>query len=179
MLKKYRSDSIGIFGSSAGGVLSAEAVAWIAREKLPRPGAVAIVCASASGWAGGDSTYTAFRANGEPGWSYGPKFAVSNVPYFAQADMRNPLVAPVWTPSVLALFPPTLVLTATRDFAMSAAVDTDRALERVGVQHELAVWDGLPHYFYADPDLPESREVYERVSRFFKRHLGAGRTGAN
>jgi hypothetical protein len=31
------------------------------------------------------------------------------------------------------------------------------------------------HAFLMDPDLPESKEVYQVVVRFFDRHLGAAR----
>ncbi len=81
--------------------------------------------------------------------------------------MRDPLAAPAWTPTVLARFPPILLRRSTRDFARSAAVDTDRRLDEAGVSHTLAIWDGPPHYFYADPDLPESHAVYAKVAQWF------------
>lgn len=81
----------------------------------------------------------------------------------------------MWTTSVLAHFPPTLLLNSTRDFAFSAAVHTDRKLDEAGVPHELAVWDGLPHYFYADPDLPESQALYAKMARWFDARLATGR----
>ncbi len=176
LLKRYRPEQIGIFGASAGGVLTAEAVAWFQHVSLPRPGAIAIVSASASGWAGGDSSYLAFPAVGAARWGGdGPKRTVADVVYFEHADIRDPLVAPVWTPAVLAQFPPTLQLTSTRDFALSAAVHTDRKLDEAGVPHELAIWDGLPHYFYADPNLPESQAVYAKLAKWFGNRLAADR----
>ncbi|HEV2284592.1 MAG TPA: hypothetical protein VGR80_01005, partial [Steroidobacteraceae bacterium] len=48
------------------------------------------------------------------------------------------------------------------------------ALTDAGVEAELHVWDGLWHAFFFDPDLPESRQVYRVVVRFFDRHLGRG-----
>ena len=174
LLKRYRPAEIGIFGGSAGGVLTAEAIAWFQHVGLPRPGAIAILSASASGWAGGDSSYLAFPAVGATRWGGdGPRRTVADAAYFAGADVRDPLVAPVWTPAVLRRFPPTLLVTSTRDFALSAAIHTDRALDAAGVPHELALWDGLPHYFYADPDLPESRAAYAKVTGWFAAHLGA------
>lgn len=174
LLKHYRPGQIGIFGASAGGVLTAEAVAWFQHAGLPRPGAIAILSASASGWAGGDSSYLAFPEVGAERWGGdGPKRTVADVVYFEHADMHDPLVAPVWTRSVLAKFPPTLQLTSTRDFALSAAVHTDRRLDEAGVPHELAIWDGLPHYFYADPDLPESQAVYAKLAHWFSERLEA------
>lgn len=176
LLKDHRPQDIGIFGGSAGGLLTAEALAWLQHVGLPRPGAVAIAFAGAGGWLGGDSNYLSFPSLGQERWGGdGPHRAVSGAVYLEHADMRDPLVAPVWTAAVLAKFPPTLLVTASRDFAMSSATNTARALDAVGVPHELAVWDGLSHYFYNAPDWPESREVYAKISRWFGDRLGRQR----
>jgi acetyl esterase/lipase len=74
--------------------------------------------------------------------------------------------------AVLAAFPPTLVITGSRDFEMSAATYTHRRLLAAGVAAELIVWDGLGHGFFYDVDLPESRECFDSVSRFFQARLG-------
>ena len=57
LLKTYRPENIGIYGCSAGGTLTAQAVAWLQHRNLPRPGAVGIFCSGAmpSYWFGGDS----------------------------------------------------------------------------------------------------------------------------
>jgi alpha-beta hydrolase superfamily lysophospholipase len=39
------------------------------------------------------------------------------------------------------------------------------------VDAELHVWDGMQHFFFADVDLPESREAYQVMVDFFARHL--------
>ncbi len=176
LLKTHRPQDIGIFGGSAGGLLTAEALAWFQHVGLPRPGAAVIAFAGANGWLGGDSNYLSFASLGQDRWGGdGPHRAVGGAIYLEHADMRDPLVAPVWTPAVLAKFPPTLIVTASRDFAMSSATNTARALDAVGVPHELAVWDGLSHYFYNNPDWPESREVYAKISRWFDDRLGSKR----
>ena len=64
LLKTYRAENIGIFGCSAGGMLTAMAVAWFQQHGLPRPGAVGIFCAGAGSPKGistfeGDAAYTA------------------------------------------------------------------------------------------------------------------------
>lgn len=46
LLKTYRPKNIGIYGCSAGGMLSAQAVAWFQKAGLPRPGAIGVFCAS-------------------------------------------------------------------------------------------------------------------------------------
>ncbi|MET0366158.1 MAG: alpha/beta hydrolase fold domain-containing protein, partial [Sphingobium sp.] len=47
LLKTHKPEDIGIFGCSAGGMLTAEALAWFDKEKLPFPKAIGIFCATA------------------------------------------------------------------------------------------------------------------------------------
>jgi epsilon-lactone hydrolase len=101
---------------------------------------------------------------------------VDSMPYLSKADLRDPLVSPGLSPTVLAKFPPTLLVTGTRAYDMSAAVQTQRELTKVGVEAELHLWDGLGHCFFLDEDLPESKEAYEVIAKFFDGHLGRNTT---
>ena len=62
LLKTYRPENIGIYGCSAGGMLTAMSVAWFQRHELPRPGAIGLLCSGAAsvdgGAFGGDASYT-------------------------------------------------------------------------------------------------------------------------
>ncbi len=178
LLNSYEPRNIGIYGCSAGGLLTAETVAWIEKAGLPSPGAVGIFCASAGGWSEGDSGYLALPLMGVTAKSGQPDNlrhpSVSDVAYFSDADFNDPLVAPIRQASVLARFPPTLVLTSTRDIAASSAVNTHTQLVRLGVDAELHVWEGLPHgWFTLEPDFPESKDAWEVTVRFFDKHLGS------
>ena len=175
LLKSYRPKSIGIYGSSAGGVLTAQAIAWFTKENLPSPGAIGILCASADGWAGGDSGSLATALMGEtpprqPA-DLGPHPSVDNATYFKDADIDDPLVSPIRSPALLARFPPTLIIASTRDPALSPAVYTHTQLVKLGVDAELHVWEGMTHGFLMYPDLPETKEVWDVVARFFDKHL--------
>ncbi|HMA50043.1 MAG TPA: alpha/beta hydrolase [Magnetospirillaceae bacterium] len=172
LLKTYRPENIGIFGCSAGGILTAESVAWFQRHDLPRPGAIAMLCSGAKMFAG-DSAYLAPILNGGPALKPGePPARVDSMPYFAGADAKDPLVLPGVSDSVMAQFPPTAILTGTRDFAMSAALDTANQLGRLGVEVDLHVWDGMSHAFMMLSQLPEAREANLALAKFFERHLG-------
>jgi epsilon-lactone hydrolase len=177
LLQTYKPQNIGIYGCSAGGVLTAQAVAWIEKQDLPLPGAVGIFCASAAGWAGGDSGFVAPVLSGSElpfEFIAPPHPQVANTPYFSNADLDDPLVMPIRSPAVLAKFPPTLLITSTRDVAMSSAVHTHAQLVKLGVDADLHVWEGQIHgFFVTDPGLPETREVWDVVSAFFGKHLGA------
>jgi monoterpene epsilon-lactone hydrolase len=172
LLKDHKPKNIGIYGCSAGGILTAEAVAWFQMEHLPRPGAVGIFCASA-GRFGGDSSLLAPELSGQTPLPGSTEGKLSFTSYFSDVSLLDPLVLPMNSKQVLAQFPPTLLLAGSRDFTVSAVCQTDIELTKAGVKTELHLWDGLWHSFFNNPDLPESREMYSIVMKFFDRHLGA------
>ncbi|MGH6613948.1 alpha/beta hydrolase [Sphingomonas sp.] len=167
LLKTHKSGQIGIYGCSAGGMLTAESVAWIAHQGLPRPAAIGMFCAGATELSG-DSAVIAPALTGQP--VTGP-VTMASLPYFMGARADDPLVAPVRDAKVLAAFPPSLLISGTRDFAMSAVLKTHQELVRLGVEAELHVWDGMWHAFFSDPEPAESKESYAVMARFFDRHL--------
>lgn len=46
------------------------------------------------------------------------------------------------------------------------------AVEADGTVHSPASWDGLDRCFFLDVELPESREAYAVIARFFDSHPG-------
>jgi acetyl esterase/lipase len=175
LLKTYRAENIGIYGCSAGGMLTAMAVPWFQQHGLPRPGAVGIFCAGAGSPKGistfeGDAAYTA----GPLGEVRVPQVGGAPPPagYFAGTDSADPLVAPINSPQVLAKFPPTLLITGTRGFELSSAVYTHTQLVKNGVDARIHVWEGLFHGFFYNPDVPESQDCYRVIADFFARTLG-------
>ncbi len=169
LLKTYKPKNVGIYGCSAGGMLTAMSLAWFQTHDLPTPGADGIYCASAGNF-GGDATYIAFPL-GEARIPSAPP-GQTQLGYFSTASMTDPLVAPTNSPEMLAKFPPTLLITASRDFAMSGAINTDVQLTKAGVDSELHVWDGMFHGFFYNADVPESKEAFSIMINFFDRHLG-------
>jgi acetyl esterase/lipase len=55
---------------------------------------------------------------------------------------------------------------------MSGALNTNLALTKAGVDSELYVWDGLFHGFFYNADVPESKDAFNIMIKFFDRHLG-------
>lgn len=169
LLRQYNPKSIGMYGCSAGGMLTAMSLAWLEAHQLPMPGADGIFCASAGGF-GGDAQYIAFplgEARRPPSAAPGAR----QLGYLQTADPKDPLVAPMYSQVTLSRFPPTLLITGTRDFAMSGAIETELALHKAGVETELHVWDGLFHGFFYNADVPESRDAWTVMAEFFDRHL--------
>jgi monoterpene epsilon-lactone hydrolase len=89
----------------------------------------------------------------------------------SQYRSEDPLVAPINSPEIIAKFPPTLIIPTTRGFEKSGA----HTQVKLGVYAELHVWGGLFHGFFYNPDVPESRDCYDVMIRFFDRHLGKHR----
>ena len=170
LLKHHKPRNIGIYGCSAGGALTAQAIAWFQTKNLPAPGAIGIFCEGVTIDLPGDSAYVAHLLMGEP--VPDKPFPLMQLPYFKGADPTSALVVPSVSSAVLAKFPPTLLISGTRDFALSATLRSDDLLTQAGVQTELHVWEGMWHSFFSDPELPESKAAYAVMARFFDRQLG-------
>ena len=72
---------------------------------------------------------------------------------------RRSFVSPINSPDMLAKFPPTLLITGTRDFAISGALYTHEQLVKQGVDAELHVWEGSSMDSFTTPMYlsPETR----------------------
>jgi hypothetical protein len=95
-----------------------------------------------------------------------------DIAYFKDTDTNDPRVFPIRSDEVLKRFPSALLLTATRDQSLSSVVHMHSRLVALGVEAQLHIWEGLGHDFFADPDLPQSREMYDVTVKFFDSHLG-------
>lgn len=168
LLKQYRAENIGIYGCSAGGMLTAQATARILSRGLPRPGAVGNFCGTGLLFAGDSATLGQLAVGVPPLQSDGG----ASLPYLRTARADDPVAFPGQSPEMLAKFPPTLFLAGGRDFAVSALSTMQRRLLAAGVEADLVLFDGLWHAFFVYPDLPESQEAYGVIARFFDRHLG-------
>ena len=54
---------------------------------------------------------------------------------------------------------------------MSSAVYTHAQLINAGAKSDLHVWEGMFHGFFYNPDVPESRDCYRVIMRFFEGKL--------
>src|SRR6266567_2700770 len=159
LLKTHKPKDIGIYGCSAGGMQTAMSVAWFQTHSLPTPGAIGIFCASAGGAFGGDASYIA-PPLGEARVPFPMPPSTARLGYFSGTDPKDPLIAPLNSPEIIAKFPPTLIITGTRSFEFSAAVHTHTELVKAGVDAELHVWEGLFHGFFYNVDITESRDAF-------------------
>lgn len=171
LLERYPAANIGIYGCSAGGVVTAQSVVWIRRAGLPRPGAIGTLCGTGAPYSG-DSPYLAGVAPAGLGVQAPPLPAILPTAYMDGVPAADAAAYPLTSDSETALMPPTLLLAGGRDFAVSALSLAHRRLARAGVDSELQLFDGLPHAFFVWPDMPESLEAYALIADFFDRRLG-------
>ena len=167
LLKQYKPQNIGIYGCSAGGMLTAQAMAWFQKKKLPNPGAIGIFSASAGRIGIGDSAYIAAYIDGAfppPPW---PPF-----PYFKGANLKDPLISPVLYPEILAKFPPTLIITGGRGMDFSPSIVAHAKLLKAGADSNLLVGEAMGHCYIYNSAAPEARDAFDVIVKFFDKHLG-------
>jgi monoterpene epsilon-lactone hydrolase len=175
LLTEYDPKKIGIYGSSAGGILAAQSVPWFLEHDIPLPGALGMFAGTGQ-FRSGDSAILSshvfnaayFDTNKEEGME--PEVDMA-MPYFEGADVKGPFISPMLWNDVLRKFPPSLLITGTRAHEMSALIDAHNKLTAVGVHSRLHIWDGLGHCFYLDSNLPETREVERIIVSFFEASL--------
>jgi acetyl esterase/lipase len=162
LIETYKPQAIGIYGCSAGGMLTAQPNAWLDKEGLPQPGAAGMFCGAGAYWTEGDSGYFPVNMSRD---------TANQNRYLNKADLNDPLAFPVRSAQMMAKFPPSLLISGTRDFAMSSVIRTHSVLVAQGVEADLHIWEGMWHAFMYDPSLPDSREALDVIVRFFDRRL--------
>lgn len=175
LLNSYRPENIGIYGCSAGGALAGEVVAWLQTHGLPKPGAVGVFCAGLQPglFSGGDSASLAWLTNARAR-PQKPLPPPNDAPraYFDGVDPADPMAFPAVSKAVLSNFPPTLMVSGTRDFALSSVISTHLRLLEAGVTADLLIAEGLGHEQYVLAGTPESIRINTQIWQFFDRHLG-------
>jgi len=169
LLKSYKPQNIGIFGTSAGAILSAEVAVKLKQLGLPLPGALGIFSALADFSNVGDSRQL-FTLNGFPGQMQPMDEKHLDDQYVGKTDRKDPVLSPLYAD--LHGFPPSLLVTSTRDILLSDTTIFHRALLRAGNASQLVVFEALPHAFWYHFQLPETKEALEVMAQFFDEKVG-------
>lgn len=167
LLKTYRPEHIAIYGTSAGAVMTGEMAVKIKQLGLPEPAALGIFSGVGDLGRDGDSI-AIFTGNGFSGHLDPPVPNPPNV-YAGSTDRRDPVLSPVFAD--LHNMPPTLFISSERDMLLSGTTILHRAFLRAGNDAQLIVFEALPHAFWNDISLPETKEAYDYMSKFFLKHL--------
>lgn len=174
----YQPKEIALVGTSAGGQIMQMSVARMIMDGIQPPAALALFSAglanvlSATG-SQGDTGYYGAALEGYifyGGIAPHPEAATAQQ-FFEDVDSLSPLIAPAFSPDILRQFPPTLLMGAGRDEALSVVFVSHRSLLAAGVPTELHVWEGLCHGFWLVAGLPESTDAYRTTLRFIEEHF--------
>jgi monoterpene epsilon-lactone hydrolase len=165
LLKNYKPQSIGIFGTSAGAILTAEVTVRLRQSGLPLPAALGIFSGMVDFSRPGDSRQL-FTLDGFPG-ALQPTDPghLPDDQYVGKTDRRDPVLSPLFAD--LHGMPPSLLVTSTRDLLLSDTAIFHRALLGSGNDAQLVVFEALPHAFWYHFQLPETKEALELMAKFF------------
>jgi len=169
LLKTYKPNRIGIYGTSAGAILTAEVTVKLKQLGLPLPGATGIFSGMGDYSQVGDSI-AVYALNGFSGHLEPPKGNSRGKEYAGSTDLMDPVLSPLYAD--LKGFPPTLFVTSGRDLLLSGTTILHRAYLRAGVDAQLVVFEALPHAFWNNPALPESKEADQIMAGFLEKHVG-------
>jgi acetyl esterase/lipase len=175
LLKQYKPEAIGIFGCSAGGILTAQTVAWLKHKGLPKPGAIGIFGSGLLTGVTEKQGDSAMWGIGIPPASQlpGARFEVNAAKWYMEGVASDDVRAyPGSSDSMLAAFPSTLFLTGTREYSMSLAVVGHARLLKFGVDSSLYLMEGAPHCAHVvNAGTPEAHDASAYVARWFQQRL--------
>lgn len=159
LLRERSARHIGVYGTSAGAVLSTQLMMRLHAENLPLPAALGVFSGSGDLSARGDSETT-----------FGDDSTVGLVKlYVGNHSVLDPLVSPL--KGKLDNWPSTLCIASTRDMLLSATANLCRRILEDGSQSQLILFDGLPHAFWSTIEAPESDAAFETMSAFLRKHV--------
>jgi epsilon-lactone hydrolase len=159
ILRTHDPSRIGLYGTSAGAILTAETVMRLRQLALPLPAALGFFSGSADLSRAGDSEFH-FPLPGD-----GRTLPEIISSYVGSHDPKDHMMSPLH--GNLVGLPPTLCITSTRDLLLSQTVLFHRALLRADVKAKLVVFEAMPHAFWSYLDTPESDEAFQTMADFF------------
>jgi monoterpene epsilon-lactone hydrolase len=169
LLKTRPARSVAIGGSSGGANLTMGLVQHLIELGIDVPGALFLGTPGADMSKTGDSYYINDSIDRNLVTYEG--FVEACIRLYANGrDLKDPLVSPFY--GDLHGFPPTLLITGTRDLLLSATARTHIKLRQSGVEADILVYDGTAHADYVGViGSPESDHAFAELNAFLLQHL--------
>jgi acetyl esterase/lipase len=169
LLKKRSPALMAMGGTSAGGNITLSSVHRFKDGGLPVPGALYVGTPAVDLDMTGDSR---FLNEGVDrllvAWKHVPHDAAAM--YAGEYDLKHPYVSPIY--GDFSDFPPSYLISGTRDLMLSDTVRVHRKLRRAGADADLHVYEGQSHGDYiAVSNSPESYEHYAELNAFLLKNL--------
>ena len=169
LLKKRDAKSMALGGSSAGAGLVLASIHKFNGLGIPVPGALFAGTPWSDLTKTGDSYYTNEGVDNLL-VSYEGILEDAGKLYAGDQDLTNPLISPIY--GDFKGFPPTYLVSGTRDLFLSNTVRTHRKLRMAGIEAELNIYEGLSHGEYMKVvDSPESQMIFTELGTFLLKHL--------
>lgn len=171
VIKTHNPKNIGVFGTSTGGGMSLALMLRAKAEHLPLPAAVAAGTPWTDLTKTGDSYYTNEHVDSIL-VSYDGWLGDAAKLYANGHDLKDPLSSPIY--GDVTGFPPTLLVTGSRDLFLSNTIRMHWLLHDVKVKTELLVFEGLSHAQYLmSVEAPETKRYFAELSDFFNRYVNS------
>lgn len=161
---------VGVYGTSAGGNLVVAMLLRARAQGLPMPGAVALVSPWSDIGPVGDSLGT--NAVIDPTLvHYNGLLRAAAELYAGGTPLDDPRVSPVYG-RFGRWFPPTLLLSGSRDLLLSGTTRLQQRLVEAGVVTEMQLFEAMWHDFPVSYGVPEAATGWQQVAAFLDRRLG-------
>lgn len=172
LLETTSAENVAVFGTSTGGGMTLILGIQAARANVPMPGALIAGTPWSDLTKTGDSYVTMDGVDNILG-TYDGLIRTAAELYAGKADMKDPLLSPVYAEdAALAKFPPTLLVSGTRDLFLSNTVRMHEKLLLADRHAELIVYEALSHaQYYLNPKAPETKTHYRLLGKFLERVL--------
>jgi len=169
LLEKHPATSLAVGGTSAGGGLILAAMSKFIELGLDLPGALY----TGTPWTDLTKTGDSYITNEGVDRlliTYGGLLAGAARLYAGDHDLKDPLLSPVY--GEFHGFPPTFLVTGTRDLFLSNTARAHIKMRAAGVAADLLVYEGVSHGDYAfEATSPESMQTYTELNAFLLQHL--------
>ncbi len=169
LLTERPARSIAMGGASAGGGITMSAVQQIIKLDVDVPGALYLGTPGSDLSGTGDTFHTNQGVDRNIPTYDGIIEAMVSL-YAGDLDLKDPRISPIYGDFVG--FPPTILVSGTRDLFLSNTVRTHTRLRQAGSAAYMLVFEGVSHADYLiEMASPESQLFLADLSRFFAQHL--------
>lgn len=169
LLTQRPARSMAMGGSSAGGGITLSAIQGLIELGVDVPGALFIGTPGSDLSGTGDTFYTNEGVDRNIPTYDGIIEAMVRL-YAGDLELTDPRISPIY--GSFDGFPPTLLVSGTRDLFLSNTVRTHAKLRQAGAKADLLVYEGVSHADYlAESEAPESQHFLAELDRFFARQL--------
>lgn len=169
LLRHYPAENIGVFGTSTGGGMTLALMLRAQAENLPFPAAIVVGTPWTDLTKTGDSYFT-HEGIDNVLVSYDGWLGDAAKLYANGHDLNDPYLSPIY--GDIQGFPPTLLVTGTRDLFLSNTIRMHLKLREAGNVADLIVFEGLSHAQYLmNVDAPETKRYFNESQRFFNHYL--------